>query len=138
MEFELNNCYCFFITTLDRSLGFLNGGSKENGQNPVTMEAETVKTQTSTAKFLWAAQGKRFKKIQTWIFPEPQKPSETSRTLQEPSGLCRNLQEPSGTFRTLQAPSDPCRNLPWDFPEPSLRLKSQIADWSKSAIEHDF
>ena len=53
----------FFISTLGPSLGFLNGGSKENGQNPDTMAAKTEKTQTSTAKFLWAAQGKRFKKI---------------------------------------------------------------------------
>ena len=42
---------------------------------------------TSTAKFLWAAQDKRFKKIQKG----------TNGNLQEPSGTFRNLQEPSGT-----------------------------------------
>ena len=103
---------------------------------------------TSTTKFLWAAQDKRFKKIQTGTLPEPSgtfsEPSVNSnnpwtfgnlpwtfRNLQEPS---LNLQEPSlnlpWTFRdlpfTIRNPPwtfpEPSLNLPWTFPEPSMNL----------------
>ena len=37
-------CISVAYSTLGRSLGFSSGGSKENSQNPDTMEAKTVKT----------------------------------------------------------------------------------------------
>ena len=36
------------FSTLGRSLGFSSGGLKENGQNPDTVEAKTVKTKIKT------------------------------------------------------------------------------------------